>query len=285
MKRVLIALGTGTVARMSVGRLFVYFVLVTFALISILPIFWMVLAALNPNQAQVNPFAIPHRFSLQNFISAWTIGHMSRYLVNSVIVAVPRVLGVLVLSTLAGYAFAKLEFPGKNKLFLFMLFGLMVPVQAMIIPLYVTMSHLGLVNTYFAMIIPYYGLSMPFAIFMMRAFFREIPFELMEAARIDGCSDFRAFTSVMLPLVLPALSSLLVFEFMWSWNDFLIPLLFVYSDSLRTLPLGLMYFSTQYTTNQSLVAAGVAITTLPILAVYFTFQRKFIQGLTAGSIK
>ncbi|MCL6548293.1 MAG: carbohydrate ABC transporter permease [Alicyclobacillus sp.] len=268
------------------GRSLVYLVLIAFALISILPIFWMLLAAIKPSSELAgNPFAWPRSLTLQNLVQAWTVGEMGRYFVNSLIVAVPRVLGILVLATLAGYGFAKLRFPGRNKLFLFMLYGLAVPIQAMIIPLYVEMQHLGLIDTYWAMIVPYYGLSMPFAIFMMRAFFREIPDELMEAARIDGCGDLRAFLHVMVPLILPALSSLLVFEFMWSWNDFLIPLLFVYSDQLRTLPLGLMYFSTQYTTNQSLVAAGVAITTVPILVVYFLFQRKFIQGLTAGAVK
>lgn len=270
----------------SAGRFFVYLILIIFSIISIMPIFWMILAALKtPLEIASNPFGWPTKLTLQNLVQAWTVGKMGQYFINSVIVAVPRVTGVLILSTLAGYAFAKLKFPGRNKLFLFMLFGLMVPIQAMIIPLYMDMQGLGLINTYWAMILPYYGLSMPFAIFMMRAFFRELPDELMEAARIDGCGSFRAFLYVMLPLVMPAISSLLVFEFMWSWNDFLIPLLFVYTDSLRTLPLGLMYFSSQYSTNQSLVAAGVAISTIPILIIYFIFQRKFIQGLTAGALK
>ncbi len=270
----------------SASRVVVYLVLIIFAFISIIPIFWMVLAALKPPaEIASNPFGWPTKLTFENLAQAWTVGKMGQYFLNSVIVAVPRVFGVLILSTLAGYAFAKLKFPGRNKLFLFMLFGLMVPIQAMIIPLYMDMQGLGLINTYWAMILPYYGLSMPFAIFMMRAFFRELPDELMEAARIDGCGNFRALLYVMLPLVLPAISSLLVFEFMWSWNDFLIPLLFVYTDSLRTLPLGLMYFSTQYSTNQSLVAAGVAISTIPILIIYFIFQRKFIHGLTAGALK
>ncbi|NCC77570.1 MAG: carbohydrate ABC transporter permease, partial [Clostridia bacterium] len=192
---------------------------------------------------------------------------------------------VLTLSSLAGYSFGNLYFPGRDAVFSFMLFGLMIPVQAMIIPIYYNIQRMGLINTRAAMIIPYFGLSMPFAIFMMRAFFKDLPSEMMDSARIDGCNEFLTFGYIMLPLIKPAVTSLLVFEFMWSWNDFFLPMLMIYDDAYRTLPLGLMYFFGKYTVDHSLVAAGVTICTLPIIAVYTLFQRKFEQGLTAGAIK
>jgi ABC-type glycerol-3-phosphate transport system permease component len=264
----------------------IYAVLIVFLLISIMPIVWIVLASLKSSiELNNNPFSLPRSYTFGNIIEAWTIGKMSSYFLNSVIVAVPRVLCILALSTLAGYAFGKLKFPGRDGLFFFMLFGMMVPIQAMIIPLYYTMQNLGLINTYWAMIIPNFGLAMPFAIFMMRAFFRDIPDDLAESARIDGCGDFRTFWYILMPLMIPAITALLVFEFSSSWNDFLLPLLFVYDDAYRTLPLGLMYFSGEYTTNQSLVAAGVSIAVMPIIIVYVIFQRKFIEGITAGAVK
>lgn len=267
-------------------RTVIYIVLTCFVLISIMPIIWIILAGLKPTgELNVSPFAFPTKFTFDNFREAWTVGKMGQYFVNSVIVVIPRVLVILILASLAGYGFGKLKFPGKNILFYFFLFGMMIPIQAMIIPLYYNMQSLGLINSYWALILPNFGLAMPFAIFMMRAFFKDLPDELMEASKIDGCNDATAYLYIMLPLTMPALSSLLVFEFMWSWNDFLLPLLFVYDDAYRTLPLGLMYFFGEYTANQSLIAAGVSIAIVPIIVIYIIFQRKFIEGITAGSVK
>ncbi|MCV9885137.1 carbohydrate ABC transporter permease [Metabacillus halosaccharovorans] len=275
-----------TITKDLLTKIFIYIVLITFLLISIMPIVWMVLAALkDSSELNQNPFALPEAITFSNIVEAWTVGKMNQYFVNSIIVAFPRVIVILILASLAGYAFGKLKFPGKNLLFYLFLFGLMVPIQAMIIPLYYNMQNLNLINTYWAMIFPNFGLSMPFAIFMMRAFFRELPDELMDAAKIDGCNEFQTFYKVMLPLMVPAITSLFVFEFMWAWNDFLLPLLFVYNDAYRTLPLGLMYFFGEYTADQSLIAAGVAISTIPIIIVYIIFQRKFIEGMTSGAVK
>lgn len=270
----------------TVKKALTYAVLILTLLISIMPLYWMWQAALVPSsQLNVDPFAFPRSLTLENIVNAWTTGKMSTYMVNSILVAIPRVLGVLILSSLAGYAFGKLKFKGRDKIFSFMLFGMMIPIQAMVIPLYYNLQQLGLINTRWAMIIPYFGLSMPFAVFMMRAFFRDLPDALMESATIDGCNEFTTFLYIMAPLIKPALSALLVFEFMWSWNDMFLPMLVVYNDSARTLPLGLMFFFGKYTADHSLIAAGVTICTLPIVIVYTLFQKNFISGLTAGAVK
>jgi raffinose/stachyose/melibiose transport system permease protein len=268
-----------------IGHIITYVVLILFFLITVLPLFWMWQAALIPQKSFVDPFTIPKSITFQNLISAWTTGRMSKYMLNSVIVAVPRVSVVLLLSSLAGFAFGKLKFKGKNMFFGFILLGMMIPIQAMIIPIYYNVQRMGLIDTHWSMILPAFGLSMPFACFMMRAFFKELPDEIMESATIDGCGEFKIWVYIMLPLIRPALLSLLVFEFMWSWNDFLIPMLMVYDDAYRTLPLGLMYFFGEYTANQSLIAAGVTICTLPIIVVYTLFQKTFIEGITAGAVK
>ncbi len=260
--------------------------LILFVFVSILPIYWMWQAAIQPaNPATNDHFALPTGFTLEYIVNAWTTGRMGRYMTNSIIVAVPRVLAVLLFASLAGYAFGKLKWKGRDLVFGFVLFGMMVPINAMLIPLYYSIQEMGMINTYWAMILPYFGLSMPFACFMLRAFYRELPDEIIESATIDGASKLRTWFCIMLPLTKPALSSLLIFEFMWSWNDYLIPMLMVYDDRYRTLPLGLMYFQGEFTMNTSLVAAGVTICTLPIIIVYCFFQRSFIEGITAGAVK
>lgn len=273
-------------AAVIVKKVLTYAVLILTLLISIMPLIWMWQAALVPsNKLNVDPFAIPTSLTLENIKKAWTTGKMNIYMVNSVLVAIPRVLGVLVLSSLAGYAFGKLKFKGRDKIFSFMLFGMMIPIQAMVIPLYYNLQQMGLINTRLAMVLPYFGMSMPFAVFMMRAFFRDLPDALIESATIDGCNEFTTFVYIMAPLIKPALSALLVFEFMWSWNDMFLPMLVVYNDASRTLPLGLMFFFGKYTADHSLIAAGVTICTLPIVVVYTLFQKNFIQGMTAGAVK
>lgn len=273
-------------AAVIVKKVLTYAVLILTLLISIMPLIWMWQAAMVPsNKLNVDPFAIPTSLTLENIKKAWTTGKMNIYMVNSVLVAIPRVLGVLVLSSLAGYAFGKLKFKGRDKIFSFMLFGMMIPIQAMVIPLYYNLQQMGLINTRLAMVLPYFGMSMPFAVFMMRAFFRDLPDALIESATIDGCNEFTTFVYIMAPLIKPALSALLVFEFMWSWNDMFLPMLVVYNDASRTLPLGLMFFFGKYTADHSLIAAGVTICTLPIVVVYTLFQKNFIQGMTAGAVK
>lgn len=267
------------------GKLIVYFILILFLLISVMPIVFMILAALKTAGELNDPFALPTSITFDNVINAWTTGRMSKYMLNSIFVAIPRVSVVLLLASLAGYGFGKLKFKGRDAIFSFILAGMMVPIQAMIIPIYYNLQQYGLINTLGAMILPAFGLSMPFACFMMRAFFKDLPDEIMESATIDGCGEFMTWLYIMLPLVKPAVLSLLVFEFMWSWNDFLLPMLMVYEDTYRTLPLGLMYFFGEHTVDQSLVAAGVSICIMPILIIYIIFQRTFITGITAGAVK
>lgn len=265
---------------------FVYLLLIAFVLISIMPIYWMWQASIKPFDPSVNdPFAFPTGFTLEYLMEAWTTGRMGIYMRNSLMVAVPRVGFVLLFSSMAGFAFGKLTWKGRDVFFYFILFGMMIPINAMIIPIYYNVQRLGMINTLWAMILPAFGLSMPFACFMMRSFFKDLPNEIVESAIIDGASKFKTWRHIMLPLTKPAFVSLLIFEFMWSWNDYLLPMLMVYSDQYRTLPLGLMYFQGEYSTNVSLVAAGVTICTLPIILVYSLFQRTFVEGITAGAVK
>lgn len=263
-----------------------YTVLVLFTVVALFPLVSMWIAAFGvPKPGNLDPFVWPDGWTLDNIRRAVEQGKMGLFSLNSILVAVPRVFFVLLLSSLAGFAFGKLRWRGRDQLFYYVLFGMMIPIQAMLIPLYFNMSSLGLVNTRLALILPYFGLSMPFSVFLMRAFFRDFPDELMDAAYMDGCNKWGTWWHILLPVLKPAMVSVLIFEFMWSWNDFLLPMIFVYDENLRTLPQGLMFFQGKYTSDQTLIASAVSISTIPIVVVYLLFQNTFTAGLTAGAVK
>ncbi len=263
-----------------------YAVLVFFVLAAIVPILVMWMAALkSSNEIFRDPFALPTVLHWENLVKAWTVGRFRQYLGNSLIVTIPTVAGVVALSSLAGYAFGKLKFAGRQVFFYLFLLGLMVPFQSIMIPMYYDLKDLALLGSYWAMILPATALGLPFGIFLMQAFFHGLPSELADAARVDGCSEAGVLFKIMLPLTGPAVSTLVVFQFMWTWNAFLMPLLFLNEETLRPISLGLMFFSGRYTLNYGMVAAGITLATLPLIVVYLVFQRQFMRGLTAGALK
>jgi raffinose/stachyose/melibiose transport system permease protein len=267
----------------SVGK---YSVLTFFAVLSLLPVVMSWLTALRPkNEGSANPFSLPSRLEWSNFAKAWEVGRFGDYFINSIMVTVPTVIAVVVLSALAGYGISRFKFRGRNFMFYTLLLGLTIPFQSVMIPLFYQLNNMGLLGTYWAMILPATAFGLPFGVFLMQAFFEDLPNELSDAARVDGCSEWRIFKDVMLPLATPAVSSLVVFQFMATWNNFIMPLLFLQEESIRTVPLGLLYFQGKYTRDLTLLSAGVAIATIPIVIIYVLFQRQFVKGLTAGAVK
>lgn len=268
------------------GKLFQYGVLITFVLIAIVPVFWVLSTSLKTtHEVALSPLGPPTSFRFGNYAEAWVQGRFGKYFGNSVIVSIPIVFGTVSLACLAGYGLARFRLPGRSFIFYFFLLGLMVPFQSIMIPLFYTLRDIGFLGTYWAMIVPMIALGMPFGIFFMRAFFLGLPNDLVDAAKIDGCNDFNVFRFVMLPLAGPAIATLAVFNFMGAWNAFLLPLIYMQKEELRPLVLGLMFFRSRYTQNIPLTMAGATIVMLPIIIVYIIFQRKFIQGLTAGAVK
>jgi raffinose/stachyose/melibiose transport system permease protein len=261
-------------------------VLILFAIIAVYPILQMWFTALRPaREVMKSPFALPTSIHWENITNAWVKGRFGDYIINSVIITVPTVVGVVVLSCLAGYGISRFRFPGRNLMFYTMLLGLTVPFQSVMIPLYYQLLAMGLLGTYLAVILPGIAFGLPFGVFLMQSFFEDLPHELSDAGRVDGCSEFRIFKDIMLPLAKPAVSTLIVFQFMTSWNNFLMPLLFLQDEDLRPIPLGLMFFQGAYTRDIGLIAAGVALATIPVILVYLIFQRQFVKGLTAGAVK
>jgi raffinose/stachyose/melibiose transport system permease protein len=268
-------------------QLLSYAVLGVFSLIALYPIVSIVLLALHERSDLVTGFSIPDSLDFGTFGDAWTEGALGRGLLNSFIVAASVSLVTAVLATLAGYAFGAMRFRGADALFYVLLIGLIFPYEATVIPLYYVFRDAGLTDSLWALILPQIGLSIPFGVFWMRAFFRSTPGALVEASRLDGASSFVTLWRVLLPQAWPAITTMLVLVFMWTWNEFLLALVMIQSDELRTAPLGLALFAGANRGSQdvTLTAAAAVLVALPVVIVYVFLQRSFIRGMFAGAVK
>jgi raffinose/stachyose/melibiose transport system permease protein len=262
-----------------------YLLLTVFTLVAILPFVGIVLLSFkDTSELGSGAFALPQVWRWENYVEAWSGANFSTYFQNSVIVVIPAVLIALVLALMSGYAFGTMRFRGENALLLLILLGLMVPFEAVIIPLWQLLGALDLRNTYWALILPQVALSFAFGTFWMRAHFKGIPSEMIDAAVVDGCGSWGVLWRVLLPLSTPALLSLVVLLFMWTWNEFLLVLVVAGGD-LRTLPVGLALLRGRFATDITVMAAGATMVSLPVIIIYVIFQRHFIRGLVSGALK
>lgn len=255
------------------------------AVLFALPLLWMVLSSFMSN-AQINQFPptiIPDSLHIDGWRTVLDDSQFPRWFLNSTIVATVTVISNLVFCSLAGYAFARLRFRGSTVIFLLILFTLVIPFQLTMIPTFIVMAKLGIVDTLAALIVP--ALVLPLGVFLMRQFFINLPREVEEAARIDGCSRLGVLIHVALPLARPALATLAALTFLLMWNDLLWPLIAISSDENATLPLGLTTFQGQHTQDFSAVMAGNVITVVPVLIAFLLAQRTFIESLTSSAVK
>ena len=268
-----------------IKRSLIYLALVVSSVIMVIPFYWTLGTSLKlENHIFDNPPQwIPSPLTFMHYGNVLTRIPFPRYFLNSVIVTFSIVLAQVFLNTLAAYAFAKLRFPGRDKIFFILLLGLMVPFQVNIIPMYKIMTILKFTDTYAALIAP--SLTSIFGIFLMRQFMMSIPDEILDSARVDGCNEFGVFWRIMLPLCLPGVATLVIFTFMGAWNDFLWPRIVINSENLFTLPVGLAQLQSKNTSNQGQIMAGTVLTALPMILVFLLMQRQFIEGMTAGAIK
>jgi len=262
-----------------------YVVALLFATASIAPLVGVLLAALHPPGALLSGISLPETLSLDTFAAAWERGSFTTLMTSSLVVSMAVVVLTTVTSIPAGYAFGVIRFPLSNVLFYVLIAGIIIPFEAVIVPLYYAFRGLGLTNTYWALILPQAGLQVCFGTFWMRAFFRAAPIELIEAARIDGATTWQILWRVLVPIARPAVFTLVVLVFTWSWNDFLLALVMISDDAHRTAPLGLSVFKSRYGLDVPEVAAAAILVALPILVLYVFAQRQFIRGVLSGSIK
>lgn len=269
--------------RIRKALLYIFLILVVLSMI--VPLLWMISASLK-SEAEIFGFPIqwiPSKFYWSNYVEVWTkVPFLTYYLNTLKIAGITTVLQVFTCS-MAAYAFAKVRFPERDKLFLLYLATMMIPYQVMMIPQFLLMKELGLVNNHWALIL--LGAFSPFGVFLFRQFYMTIPEELSEAARIDGLNEFGIYLRIILPLTRPAIASLIIFTFVHSWNDFLGPLIYLNSDSLFTLQLGMQHFQTEYSTEYGPLMAAAVSAIVPTIIVYFLAQDHFIEGISAGAVK
>jgi ABC-type glycerol-3-phosphate transport system permease component len=249
------------------------------------PFFWMLVTSFKSlEDYAANPFGLPRAFVASNLTEAWDIGGFLRLYANSLFITVVSVAGLVTFCGMAGYAFAHFRFPAKSFLFFYFLAGMMIPPQVILIPAFKMMSLMGLVNTYWSVILTYLA-WVPFAIYFFRAYFQGIPAELVEAARIDGASEMSIFFRIMLPLARPAVVTVAIIYFVWIFNDFMWPLVYLTNNEMRTVTLGMMNFQGQYSSATTLKTAALLLATLPPVIVFLIFRRQIQGGLVDGALK
>lgn len=267
-------------------RAWLYVVLSIGLVVVVTPFVWMVLGSMkSEGELRANPPTWwPQEASLDNFQELFTRLDFPQFFTNSVVVAVAVTLGNLVFCSMLGYAFAKIDFWGRKWLFRLVLATLMIPGMVTLVPLFVLVSNLGMVNTYWGLVLPF--LAGPFGVFLMRQFMLGIPDELIDAARVDGASEWRIFARIVVPLCKPALATLAILTFLGSWNSFLWPLVVATTEEKYTLPVAqALYAVGQNQTNYGLLLAGSVVILLPVLAVFLLLQRHFVQGLATTGLK
>jgi multiple sugar transport system permease protein len=253
--------------------------------VSLFPLLWMLSVSLMPAGAAsaLPPPLLPDAPTLDNYRELFSRAGLLRYLANSLLLAAAVTLLSLVLNTMAGYAFAKLAFAGRERIFKLLIGALVIPGQVAMMPLFLMLKEMGLVNSYGGIVVP--AMAGIFGIYLVRQYARTIPDELIEAARVDGAGELRIFFTVVVPLLRPVLASLAVFTFLGSWNDFMWPLIVLTDEELQTLPVALASLSREHVQDNELMMAGSVVTVVPVLVLFLLLQRHYIQGLLLGGVK
>lgn len=259
--------------------------LIALTALSLAPLLWMLSVSFMPagGASRFPPPLLPSAPTLDNYRALFERIGMGGYFLNSVIVSTATTLLSLIINAMAGYAFAKLRFAGRERIFKTLLAALVIPSQVAMLPLFLMLKQIGIINSYAGVVVP--GLASVFGIFLVRQYARSIPDELIEAARIDGAGEWRIFWRIVLPMLKPVLVTLAIFTFMGTWNDFMWPLIVLTDQSNYTLPVALASLSREHIQDVEMMMAGAVLTVLPVLALFLALQRYYIQGLLLGSVK
>ncbi|MBN8592762.1 MAG: carbohydrate ABC transporter permease [Anaerolineae bacterium] len=270
-----------------VGHCATYILLIVAGVVTLVPVIWVIISSLRESSAVVAiPLGLPNPPQWSNYTYAWEAGKVRVSFRNSLIITSASTFLVIGASTLAGYSLARLKFFGRTSLFSVFILGLMIPFEAMMVPFYFRMWNFGLLNNPLSVILSFTAFTIPAGTLIMRAFYAEIPQEIEDAARVDGCSEFQLFLWIMLPIAKPGVVSLAIVATVWSWNDFTRPLLLLQNPDARTLPLAIINFQGAYgLIDVAPLFAAAVISFLPILLAYFILQKQFLQGIMSGAIK
>jgi multiple sugar transport system permease protein len=269
---------------MNLRSFFRYGLIALVTLLFVLPLLAMLTTSLrDPARAAAGFSLLPDGFHWQNYVEAWRATNFPRQFINSLVMALGVTAGQIVTSLMAGYAFARMEFFGRNALFLLLLSTIVIPFQILVIPVFIILVKLSWINTYWALIVP--SLANAFGIFLFTQFFKTIPYELEEAAYLDGASRWTVLWKILVPLSKPAITTLFLFTFIAEWNDLFKPLVFTSTKSMRTVQLGLTVFQEQFKVDYALLMAAVVFVTLPSVLLFFLGQKQFIKGIATTGLK
>ncbi len=273
--------------RKTVGQIVSYIVLVLWAIISVFPVYWMLTFSLKTNEEIFgeNVIGLPKYWVWENYTRAMNTGNMPLYFLNSVIVAVSTIIITLLASVMATYAITRLDWKGRKSMNKFFMLGLTIPIHASIVPLYTTLAKLKMLNSYFALILPYSAFSLAMGILISIGFMGDIPYDLDEACFLDGCGVWGTFLRVIAPLMMPAVATVGIYTFLQCWNELMFANVFISKDSLKTLPVGVQALSGQYTTDWGPIGAALSIATIPTLLVYVFLSKQIQDSFIAGAVK
>ncbi len=271
----------------SVGiSILIHAVLILFSVTCIFPLWWAFASSLKTQATVFSDMSLfPKSPNWHHYIEAWFRADFGMYLLNSFLYTTAVVVGVIFVASLAAYAFSRFEFPGKNVLFILLISTMMIPIPATIIPLYVLLNELGLINTRLGYILPQINGGLALGIFLMKTFFDDLPKDLEDSARIDGCGRLRVYWHIALPLAKPAIVVLAIFNILAVWNEYILALLIFSDKELMPLQRGLMVFQGAHITEYPLLMAGIVISIMPVLVVYLILQKHIIKGIAAGAVK
>ncbi len=262
------------------------FVLGVIAVLMAAPLVLTLFTSLKPTTELVNPaWYPPQELTFEHYVRVWTEGGFSRYFINTLIISVVDAIVMIIIASLAAYAMVFIQFRGKMLLQLLFVLGLMIPVTAVVLPLFQIVRSLGLLNTHLGVIFADLALAVSVFVFMFTSYFAGVPKALHEAARIDGATEFQIYRRVVMPIATPAVVTTALLEFLWSWNDLLLRLLLMTRDEMRTLSVGLLNFQGTMTRDVTGLSSGTIIMAIPVVLLFLVFQRSFVRGMTAGAVK
>jgi ABC-type glycerol-3-phosphate transport system permease component len=269
----------------ALGRTAGYLLLVALTISSIAPLVWLVLTSIRPRSDVYSGELLPTAITFEAYQFIWQDMHIGLFFYNSFRITLVTVVVVAVLATMAGYAFARIDFWGKQIIFLTLLATLMVPGPVLIIPLFLELGDMGLIDTQLGLVLAYIGGSLAFAMFLMRSFFETLPAELVDAGRIDGASEFGIFWRIMAPLARPGIATIVIFQFRDTWNEFIFAATLIHTPELRPLQPAIFALVGRYSTNWPALAAALTASVVPIILIYVFMQKQFVAGLTTGAVK
>ncbi|OPG99565.1 sugar ABC transporter permease [Chryseobacterium mucoviscidosis] len=269
------------------GKILLHLFLMIVAVIQMYPLVWLAFFSLKDNSEifSGDVAAFPKTFLWSNYSRALSDGHVLSYFFNSVLVTIISIILVLILASMTGYAITRMNWKWSELTMTLILLGIMVPIHATLLPLFIILKNVGLLNTYWSLIIPYVAFGIPMAVFILGSFFKGVPRELEEAAVIDGCGVYKTFFSIIMPLVRPAVSTVAIFTFLACWNELMFAVTFINNEAYQTLTVGMMSMVGTYITQWGIIGAGLMITTLPTLIIYLLLNKQVQKSMIAGAIK